>query len=343
MDNLKMQSNFLLILLVGAGILAALVLWPFVYVLILALIFAVVCWPLHRQALKLVGQRPGLAALLTTLLAVIFILTPLFLMGGQIFIEARQLYLSLTANSGREVILNLFQNATDKIQQIFPEIENLSLNFDQYLKQGATWLVHNLGAIFSNLAGILLNFFLFLIVFYFLLKDGQKLKKIVLAVSPLSGAENEAILNKLELTINSVVRGNLAIALIQGVLASTGLTIFGVPNPVLWGMVAAVCALIPGFGTSLVVLPAVAYLFLTGQITQAIGLLIWGLVVVGLIDNFLGPRLVGRGMKLHPVLVILSVLGGAAFFGPIGFLLGPLVLSLFFALFDIYSCLVKKA
>ncbi len=188
-----------------------------------------------------------------------------------------------------------------------------------------------------------MSFFLFLFTFYYLLKDAQKLKRISLAASPLSGEENEAILNKLELAINSVVRGNLAIALIQGILASIGLTIFGVPNPVLWGMVAAITSLIPTVGTSLVILPAILYLFLNNQIFQAAGLAIWGMVVVGLIDNFLGPKLVGRGMKLHPLLVLLSVLGGAVLFGPIGFLLGPLVLSLFFALFNIYFSLVKKS
>jgi predicted PurR-regulated permease PerM len=74
-----------------------------------------------------------------------------------------------------------------------------------------------------------------------------------------------------------------------------------------------------------------------------IGLILWGIVAVGLIDNFLGPRLVGRGMRLHPLLVILSVLGGATFLGPVGFIFGPLAVSLFFALLDIYTYLLSKA
>jgi len=116
-----------------------------------------------------------------------------------------------------------------------------------------------------------------------------------------------------------------------------------VPSAILWGVIAAITALIPGFGTSLVIIPAILYLFLTGHIVQAVGLVIWGALAVGLIDNFLGPKLVGRGMHLHPLLVILSVLGGAALFGPIGFLLGPLCLGLFLTLFDIYFYLSKKS
>ncbi|MBU3901624.1 AI-2E family transporter [Patescibacteria group bacterium] len=343
MDNQKTQFNFLLLFLAGAFILAVFIFRPFIYALILAVIGAVVFQPVYRQILKLFSRWPSIAAWLTTILIIVFILTPLVLLGIQVFKEARQLYFSLAENSGREVILNIFRSAAGKIQQVFPEANNFSLNFDQYIKQGVAWLLQNLGAIFSNFAGILMNSFLFLIAFYYLLKDGAKLKKVVMAISPLSGEENETIFNKLELAINSVVRGNLIIALIQGVLTSTGLAIFGIPNPVLLGLVAAITALIPGFGTSLVIVPAIIYLFLSNQTAPAFGLIIWGTLAVGLIDNFLGPKLVGRGMKLHPLMVILSVLGGAAFFGPIGFLLGPLALSLFFALFDIYFYLLKKA
>lgn len=342
-DTPKYQFNFLLLLLAGSGVLAALIFWPFVYALILAVILAVACWPLHQRILKVFSRFPGLATLITILLVVIFIFTPLVLLGGQIFKEARQLYLALAEDSGREVILNIFRAAAGQIQRVFPEVSNFSLNFDQYLKQGVGWLIQNLGAFFSNFAGILMNFFLFLIAFYYLLKDGARLKKIVLEISPLPGEENEIIFNKLELAINSVVRGNLIIAVIQGVLTSVGLAVFGIPNPVLWGLVAAITALIPGVGTSLVIVPAIIYLFLSNQTAPAFGLIIWGTLAVGLIDNFLGPKLVGQGMKLHPLMVILSVLGGAAFFGPIGFLLGPLALSLFIALFDIYFYLVKKA
>ncbi len=342
MDNFKVQSNFLLVLLAGVGVLAFFIFRPFIYALILATILAVVFQPVYQKILRLFSRFPSLAALLATILVVIFILTPLILLGVQVFKEASQLYVSLTQSSGREVILNIFRGATDKIQQLIPGTQNFSLNLDQYLKQGATWLVQNLGAIFSNFASLLVDSFIFLLAFYYLLKDGERLKKIVLHISPLSEADNEKIFNKLELAVNSVVRGNLVVALIQGVSVSIGLTIFGVPNAVLWGMIAAITALIPGIGTSLVIIPAIAYLFLAGQNMAAVGLIIWGILAVGLIDDFLGPKIVGHGMKLHPLLVILSVLGGIVFFGPMGFLLGPLALSLFFALFDIYFSLVKK-
>jgi predicted PurR-regulated permease PerM len=343
MNTQKPKFSFLLILLAASFILAILILRPFIYSLILAVIFAVVFQPLYKRILKLLGGRSGLAALLTTVVIIVFILTPLVFIGIQIFKEAQQLYFSLTASGGRDFVSNIFNGLINRVQQLIPGMHNFSFNPSEYLKQGSNWLIKNLGAIFSNFAGMLVGFFIFLIAFYYLLKDGQNLKKVITDISPLPDFENEIILGKLGTAINSVIKGNLVIALIQGASTSVGLAIFGVPSAILWGVIAAITALIPGFGTSLVIIPAILYLFLTGHIVQAIGLVIWGALAVGLIDNFLGPKLVGRGMHLHPLLVILSVLGGAALFGPIGFLLGPLCLGLFLTLFDIYFYLSKKS
>jgi predicted PurR-regulated permease PerM len=105
----------------------------------------------------------------------------------------------------------------------------------------------------------------------------------------------------------------------------------------LWGSFAVVAALIPGFGTALVIVPGVIYLFFASTTLHAIGLLIWGILGVGLIDNYLGPLLVNRGVHIHPFLILLSVMGGLVFFGPIGFIAGPLLVALLFALLEIYK------
>ena len=131
-------------------------------------------------------------------------------------------------------------------------------------------------------------------------------------------------------------------ALIQGILTAVGFTFFGIPNATLWGSVAAITALIPGIGTALVLLPAILYLYFSGETLFAVGLLLWGMTAVGLVDNFLGPKLASYGMRLHPFLILLSVFGGVGFFGPLGFLLGPLVLSLLFALIEIYFAIKKE-
>ncbi|MBU1570199.1 MAG: AI-2E family transporter, partial [Proteobacteria bacterium] len=312
---------------------------PFLYTLISAIVFTVVFQPVHQRVLCNTRQRRGIAALVTAIIIITIVLVPVLLLGIQIFQEAQQLYSSVTEGGGKDNILNAVKEITIHIQRYIPVPMEFSLNFDKYLEQGLGWLLKNIGGVFSNIAKMILNFFIFLIALYYLLKDGQRLKKAVVALSPLTDIDDEKIFNRLELAVNSVIKGNLTVALIQGGLTAIGFAIFGVPNAVLWGTVTAIAALIPGFGTSLVLIPAILFLFLNNEIYHAIGLLVWGAVAVGLVDNLLGPKLIGRGIQMHPFIILLSVLGGIGFFGPIGFLLGPLAISLLFAFLEIYSSL----
>ncbi len=342
MNYPKSELYFLLILLAGIFVLAFFIFKPFLYALILAMVFATVLQPVYQKIVEFTRGRQGLSALATIVIVIVFIFTPLIFLGIQIFQEAQQLYFSLTDGGGKDAILNVFNILIDKLQEYFPATQEFSVNVDQYLKQGLGWLLQHLGAVFGSFAKIMVSSFVFLIALYYLLKDGQKLRAAVIALSPLSDADDEAISKKLGMAINSVVRGNLLIALVQGVLTAAGFLIFGVPNAVLWGSVAAIAALIPGIGTALVLAPAILFLFLKGEVFSGVGLIVWGVGAVGLVDNFLGPRLVGRSMQLHPLIIPLSVLGGIGFFGPIGFLLGPLTISLLFALLDIYFAISKK-
>ncbi len=333
MHNQKPQFYFLLAILAGICVLTFFIFRPFLYALVLAAIFAVAFQSIYQKIIILVRGWKGLAAFITILIAVIFIFTPLIFLGIQIFQEAQQLYLFLIDGSGKDTVLNIFNSLTENLQKYFPNAKEFSLNIDQYFKQILSWLIQHLGAVFSSFAKIMISSFLFLFALYYLLKDGQKLKKKIIALSPLTDTDNEIIFKKLELTVNSVIKGKLIISLIQGVLTAVGFAVFGVPNAVLWGTVAAIAALIPGIGTALVLIPAIIFLFLRGETPSALGLLAWGIGAVGLIDNFLGPKLVGRGMQLHPLIVFLSVLGGMLFFGPLGFILGPITISLLFTLF----------
>lgn len=342
MSDRKPQLYFLLVILAGTFALFFFIFKPFLYALILAMVFATVLQPVYQKIVGFTRGRQELAALATILIIVAFIFTPLIFLGVQIFQEAQQLYSSLTEGGGKNAVLNIFNSLLTSFKNYFPATQEFSLNIDQYLKQGLGWLLQHLGFIFGSLVKVAVSSFLFLVALYYLLKDGRKLKTAIIALSPLSDADDEAIFQKLEMAVGSVMKGNLLIALVQGVLTSVGFAIFGVPNAVLWGSVAAIAALIPGIGTALVLTPAILFFFLTGEIFSGVGLIVWGVTAVGLVDNFLGPKLIGRGMRLHPLIILLSVLGGIGFFGPIGLLLGPLTTSLLFTLLDIYSSLMRK-
>jgi predicted PurR-regulated permease PerM len=345
MDKNRHSHYFLLFALGASGLVVYFIAKPFLGPLIFAAVFAFLFQPIYQKLLSFFPARGGsafggkrlesLAALATTILAIVLIIVPIAFLGTQIFKESSQLYQSLTSE-GKDGFVGSIKRVVDRARAVLPIPEEFELNFSQYARQGLEILIQNLGAVFSSIAKILLNAFVFLTAFYFFLKDGHKLKNYFVALSPLSDSDDELIVSRLKLAVSAAVKGNLAIGLIQGALTGVGFAIFGVPNPALWGGVAAVAALLPGIGTALVIAPAIIFLFLIGNTFGGIGLLLWGLTAVGLIDNFLGPKLVGRGMQLHPLAVFIAALGGLAFFGPLGFLLGPLAMSVCFALIDIY-------
>lgn len=333
----KSEFYFLLTLITGVLALSFLIFKPFLYTLIMAVIFATVFMPVHRKMLAATREKSGLAALLSVTFVLVVIVVPVAFLLVQVFKEATQLYSSLASNGGT---VGFYHGAEETIARVFEKFSVTtgdSFSFSQYIEKGSSWLIQNLGPLFSNVTKMVVDLFVFLAALFYLFKDGKKLKKVAIALSPLHDTHDETIFNKFSLAINSVVKGSLAVGLVQGVLTATGFAIFGVPNPVLWGSVTAVASLIPGVGTALVVLPAILFLFFKGEASSAMGLLFWGMTAVGLVDNVLGPKLVEKGVRVHPFLVLLSILGGISLFGPLGFLFGPLVLSLLFVLFEIYS------
>ena len=343
MNHQKSELYFLFFLLAVAFVFSFFIFKPFLYALILATVFATVFAPVQKKLLTVTAGSKGLAAFLTTLLVFVIVLTPLTYLVTEIFREATHLYATLASNGGVNFLSTFVTNKLDSLEKFIPIPTDFSFSADTYLKSGLDWLTQNLGFLFSNAVAILGGSIIFLVALYYLLKNGKELKDSLATLSPLHEVYNEQIFSKLGSAVNSVVKGSLLIAIIQGVFAAIGFMIFGIPNAALWGSVAAVAALVPGIGTSLVIIPMIVYLFFVGNMFNTIGFAIWGIAAVSLIDNVLKPKLMQRGLRIHPFLILLSALGGILFFGPIGFLLGPLVLCLLFVLLEIYSSLQKES
>lgn len=331
------QPNYFLFLCLAVSLIVVYYIFrPFLASLVLASIFAFIFQPIYKKLLTATKNRESLSALITTFIAIIIAIVPMTILGTLVLKESTELYQTLIKGENGGLI-GTIRLAAENLRNILPV--NFDLDINQYAKQGLESLILNLGDIFSSFAKILINTLVFLISFFFLLKDGGRLKNYFVILSPLDDKDDEMIVKRLESAVLATVKGSLTIGLIQGALSGIGFALFGVPNPALWGSTAAIAALIPGVGTSLVLVPAIFYLLLTGHTLAGLGLLAWGLTAVGLIDNLLGPKLIGRGMHLHPLIVFLAVLGGLSFFGPLGFLLGPLAISLCLALIDIYLSL----
>jgi predicted PurR-regulated permease PerM len=338
----KFQFYFLLAIIIVVSILSIFIFSPFLNALILAVVFSVMFNGLYRNILGITKNNESLSSLATIVIVVVLVVGPILFLGLQIFQEAQGLYITLLEKGGDRGILSVIDMLSSSLSKTFPILGNLSFDVDQYLKETLSLFSSHLGGFFSSFAKILTSAFLFMIALYYMLKDGKRIHKYILKLSPLPDTYDEAVLDKLSLAVKSVMFGSISVAAIQGLVAATGYYIFGVPSAVLWGTVTAVSALIPAIGTSLILVPAILFLFLSGQTFSGIGLLIWGAIAVGTIDNFVGPKLVGRGMELHPLIVFISVIGGIIFFGPLGFLLGPLTLNLLIVLLDIYSQVTKE-
>ena len=344
----KSRSYFFYGLFLIAIFLVAMVFWPFVNSIVAALVVAVLFKPVFVKILKAVGDRRAIASALTILLISIVLILPISLLSLQIVSQARTVTVSLLDNDTTATLERVTGEIESLVQKVLPgfqiEAADIQDQLSSYALSGAldNWTLIKSGTL--SLLHAILIFIISAISLYFVLKDGHKLKDEVVRYSPLKDEDDLRILNKLEKTINSIIRGALVVALIQGVLAGIGYLIFGLPNATLWGVVTGVAALVPGIGTALILIPSAIYLMVTGEtIIMGLLLLVWGAVIVGLADNILAPYFYSRGVEIHPVLILISVLGGLAMFGPLGFLYGPLSLSLLFTLLKMYKPITDRA
>lgn len=340
MNYKNFQIYFFLGILAVVFLVVILMFLPYLSSLVIAATLAIIFEPVHNRVFKIVRRQKILAALITILAMLVIVLVPITFFGIKVFNQAQNLYLQVSAkNTNLDSLDQISVSFEKKINSLFPKL-GFSFDINESIEKFFKWFFQNIGPIFSSVAQIFTNFLLSLIALYYIFKDGQRLKTTLFRLSPLNDDHNNEIFAKLKNAIGSVIRGSITVAVIQGVLAGTGFAIFGIPNAALWGFVTVIAALIPIVGTATILAPAIGYLFLFGNSMAAFGLLIWGMTAVGLIDNFLGPKLIERSVKIHPFLILLSVLGGMSFFGPIGFLVGPLALALLFALFNLYPVIV---
>ena len=332
---------FFWILFGTVGLLAFTIMSPYLTPLFLAGVFAILFSPIHRRMLLWMKGGQSGAALGTVLVVLCLILIPLIFFGILMFQEVLSIYGTLSQGNYAFALVDRTIAILEKyIQNLVPTFE-IQANVYVYLETALRWVASHLNTFFSGILSFIFQMFIIVVAMFFLYRDGPKLRAFALKWSPLPDAYDESILAKLEMAVSSVVKGALTTATVQGLMVGIGFSIFGIPNPVLWGVVATIAALIPLIGTGIITMPAGAWLLFMGHPGAGIGLIVWGLVCVGLIDNVLNPYMMKKGMDVHPFLILLSVFGGLVYFGPVGFLAGPIVLAFFFALLEIYPRVVQ--
>ena len=348
----KIQSYFFFSLFAASGILLFYVFKPFLTALVLAAIFAVTFHPAYEYFLRKIKLKSSdtLAALSIVFIILIVIVIPLLFLGFHFISDIQDLYLEVNAGSGGGDIFETFEILIDKfistISNFLPFINDItffeSISFKGLSNIIFSWFIESWDAILASTFQFALQLFIFFIALYYFLKEGEVFKNKVLALSPMKDIYDNEIIAKLKISIQSTIKGSLTVCIIQSIVATIGFTIFGVPQALLLGITTFFATLFPTLGTSLIFIPVVIYEILVQNNFAAIGLGIWAVLAVGLIDNILYPFLVGKGTRMHPFLLLIAVLGGVSFFGFAGVLFGPILLSLFFALIEIFALIQKR-
>ena len=316
---------------------------PFLVPLCWGAIFAIVCYPLYRKLERWISS-PSLRALIMTALVVLLIIGPIAYLSVTLVQEAITMIGRFTTwvDAGHLSRLDDLKNTPvyRVIQErLSPYVDlsqlDLKIIIQNALKSISSVALGQASTILTNAGKVLFHFGLTVFLTFFFFRDGAALFDQIKAVIPLSSDKAELTIAHLRRVIESNIYGGLLVALIQGVLGGILFVIMGLPSPVFWGAFMAFLALLPLIGPFLIYIPSGLILFFSGSPVKGILLIAIGTIVVSQIDNFLRPILASRETGMHTMLLFLSIMGGAAMFGLLGIVLGPLIAAVFVTVFEI--------
>ncbi|MDQ7249823.1 AI-2E family transporter [Dongia sedimenti] len=323
-----------------------LVLAPFLAPLLGAAMLALVVFPLRQFVLRRIPS-PSVASLLITILVMVTVIVPASVLTWILVREAAQMVPELNAwltaqrSQGWPMTRNGELAAFDRLlaaaQRFFDMIElDVPSVASETVRELGNRITSAGATIVRKFVTVLFQLFILLLALFFFLRDGPSMIARLMDLVPMEAESKAMVLRGLDRTVVAMVRGTLITASAQGLLVGIGLAVAGIPYPVLLGFVATFLAVVPFIGTAIVWVPAVVYLVMTDQIGAAIGLTVWGVVAVGLIDNLLRPIVVGSHARLPATLLFLGVLGGFQVYGPVGGLISPLLIACVIAFARIY-------
>lgn len=316
--------------------LAVITLKPIIFAIIYGVLLAYIFHPIYKWILKRV-KNENLSALLVCFLLFLIILIPLILLLSALINQAIDFYLA-------------FQNVdlTKIVQDITPQVIKdsglstiLTESLNNFIPKIFSYVIAAISNAILNIPVFFLQLFVAIFVFFFSLRDGQKIKEYIRSLVPFTKETADKFYKQFKDITNSVLLGQVVVGLIQGLVAGLGYLIFGVPYVILLTILTMIMAIIPLIGAWLIWVPVDIYLFATGRSGPALGLLIYSLFIVSLIDNFLRTYIVSRKTEINPAIVVIGMIGGLFVFGFLGFIIGPLILGYIILMIEIYR--KKKA
>jgi predicted PurR-regulated permease PerM len=347
-DSERFRTAFVLILVLAISALFAAVVWPFLQALLIGAMLAGFCHPLYRWLARLFRGRDSLASAVTLFLLFLLVVGPLSALLGLVVRQALSVsehaipwFQERFGAAGSFDIDRWLVERFPLAGNLLPSQGQIVNNLATAAKTAGGFLVAWVSAFTAGTAGFFLRIFVMVYAMFFFLRDGRSILQKVFYYMPLRHEDEIRMLDRFVSVTRATIKGTLLIGLLQGSLAGTALYFAGINGAAFWGTVMVVLSVIPGIGTALVWVPAAIYLFVIGETLSAILLVIWCAGVVGTIDNFLRPTLVGKDAQMPDLLILIGTLGGLFLFGPIGLIVGPVVCGLFLTALDIYGTTFK--
>ena len=311
------------------------ILSPFLGAILVAGTLALTFYPAHLWIKRRITSNNNLASALSTASVLLTVILPLLIFGMLLFKESRELY-----PRTNQWLYNFSQTNLD-FQ--FPEsLRNVwNLDAGDIVLGGIKNLQENImksaGTILKNIFFFLVSFVVVIATLFAFFRDGERLLHWLIDIMPMDTEHKYRIAHQLYITTIAVVRGFLLTAALQGLTGSVGYALAGVPAPILLGVLTSFAALVPFVGTSLIWVPlGIVFIFIKGFST-GVFILLWGALVIGLLDNVIRPILIGQKAKLPIFLLFLGIFGGLRVYGPIGIFMGPLLISCLLVFLQIYK------
>ncbi len=340
MTNTLEKRFFFILLFVSTGIFAW-VLTPFFSAIFWAVVLSLICFPMHKRFLLHTGNRRNFSAFMTVLVCTLIAVLPMVAFTVVIAFDLKELFDHIEDDG---LQLDKYLNMLSDIPLISNFVDVQSIKLEEVNERVKSWLKESNGQLARNgfllgqgLLSLTLQLGIMLYLMFFLLRDGRYIVEKMTSALPLNRKREALLISKIYTVVHSTIKGNIIVAVVQGVLGGIFFYFIGVPKVLLWTVAMSIAALVPAVGAAIVWAPVGLYLAFTGEVIKGIALLTYGALVISLVDNFLRPRLVSRETRLPDYLVLLSTAGGLVLMGIDGFIFGPLIAGIFIVLWQIFT------
>ncbi len=344
MDRSTAPKLFYVILFIFLGLLCWLC-WTFLSAIVLGLVITSAFYPLYSWYKELFKGKEVFKAVSMTIFIFLVLTIPISGFVGSLYQEALDLYGKTKNSVSLQKIQEKLDSDTIWVKRLKKTSELLNIELDSQslektiatkVKDFGLYLTTQLSSVATNLMSFLLNFLLMMLIIYYIFKDGPRLNSYLLSLLPFPKAQQELILDKFHEMGRAIIFGNGLSGIIQGILGGFAFYFFGLGSPLLWGTVMGFLAFLPVIGASVVFIPATIILLLQDKIGASIAYFIYNATYSMIIEYFIKPKLIGKGMKMNTILVFIGILGGLKLWGILGIIYGPFIVTIIFTLLEIY-------